>query len=239
MKKNIFKKFYSNYHSTHEVSRSGKDVLTSKTFNLYNGRYGKFIPAKLDSHILDLGCGSGRLLRWLELKGYKNLIGVEASEEQIKIAKKLTRAEIIHSDILEFKINAFEYDLILLIDVLEHLDKEAAVQILENLRNGLKQNGSILIQVPNNASPFGIKIQNSDITHLTAYTESSLRQVLGISGFNQVKIYPWNIIVSDVKSLLRWAALSVIHGFISIIFFIDSGRKEIATSNLIAVVKKD
>ena len=43
--------------------------------------YAEFLPADLDTPILDAGCGMGHFLSYLEQKGYKNLLGVDASPE--------------------------------------------------------------------------------------------------------------------------------------------------------------
>src|SRR5688572_25168213 len=46
------------------------------------------LPAKVqDKRIVDIGCGDGKLLWWLQSIGFKTAEGIAISEEQIRIAE--------------------------------------------------------------------------------------------------------------------------------------------------------
>jgi 2-polyprenyl-3-methyl-5-hydroxy-6-metoxy-1,4-benzoquinol methylase len=46
------------------------------------------LPAKKSSLIGDLGCGQGIWLRWLAGLGYNNLVGIDVSLAELKLADK-------------------------------------------------------------------------------------------------------------------------------------------------------
>lgn len=98
----------------------------------------------LDAKILDLGCGSGGLLRRMQRYGFSDLTGVDpyTSIEADEPGFRVRRAEL----------NAAGegYDLIMLHHVLEHLvDPRAA---LEDARARLGPRGKVLVRIPVAAS---------------------------------------------------------------------------------------
>lgn len=98
-------------------------------------------------NVLDVGCGSGTIGKFLEVE---NIIldGVEIDKEAIEEAKKNHYHKLYNTDINEIsKSIKQKYDYIILADILEHLVKP--YKILEELALLLKENGSILISIPN------------------------------------------------------------------------------------------
>jgi 2-polyprenyl-3-methyl-5-hydroxy-6-metoxy-1,4-benzoquinol methylase len=236
--KKISDKLYSKYNSTHESVRVGKAAPERSTMRIYSARFGRYLPANRDAEIIDLGCGSGRLLAWLENLGYRNLTGVDISDEQIKIAASNTSATLIKDRISSDVFTESKYDVICMIDILEHLDKSEILCILESARSALKDNGLLVIQVPNNSSPFGSRMQHGDFTHKTAFNSSSLTQALSIAGFDDIKIEPWVIPVISMRALFRRSFVSAVSKLTSLCYYIESGTAEIATPNIIAFAKR-
>ena len=74
-----------------------------------------------DIRILDVGCGTGGLLRSLELAGYEDIAGVELSAYAADIARKNTRAQVWTGDILELALPEGSVDVINATEVIEHL----------------------------------------------------------------------------------------------------------------------
>ena len=98
----------------------------------------------LDAKILDLGCGSGGLLRRMQRYGFRDLTGVDpyTSIEADEPGFRVRRAEL--------KEAGEGYDLIMLHHVLEHLMDPR--QALVEARGKLGPRGKILVRIPVAAS---------------------------------------------------------------------------------------
>lgn len=89
--------------------------------------------------ILDLGCGEGVLVSKFRNKGY-DIIGVDANYESRVVFKR---------DILATGFDANSFDIILCLDVLEHLDFESQGKALVEINRILKPGGLLILTVPN------------------------------------------------------------------------------------------
>ncbi|HTO16061.1 MAG TPA: class I SAM-dependent methyltransferase [Edaphocola sp.] len=97
--------------------------------------------------ILEVGSGLGYLTYSLRKAGYK-AHGIDISSNAVEAAKKNFGDYYIAADIFEFnKSNQKAYDLIILTEVIEHL--EDPVNFIKCLLKMLKDNGKILITTPN------------------------------------------------------------------------------------------
>ena len=55
-----------------------------------------------DIRIVEIGCGHGAFQYFIQKFGYKNSIGVDGSQEQVNLSKKLNIDNIIHGDLVEY-----------------------------------------------------------------------------------------------------------------------------------------
>lgn len=141
--------------------------------------------------ILDVGCGTGRLVRFLNQKGYKAL-GCEPAREAVKIAQKINGAKSVKkasATALPYKAESF--DLITSISVIEHLTKKEAREFINEAKRVLKPHGFIFIITPNFSSPFRYILKKkwfafSDPTHINYFTPKSIRLLLSSSGFSNI-----------------------------------------------------
>lgn len=77
--------------------------------------------SNVNSRVLDLGCGYGRVLAHLRDNGYKDLTGVDVSKELIQRAKKVCpEASYFIQDIENVSL-AGKFDLVLLMAVIEYI----------------------------------------------------------------------------------------------------------------------
>lgn len=139
-----------------------KDVLLKQYtggFNVFMSKYrAQFIKEALHktkvNSILDIGCGTGDVIKILDeifllVKKSKYITLVDPNLNYLREAeKKLTNVNLDYwiSTIEDFKTFA-KYDLIFLIDILEHVDNP--LKILRKVRKFLSKNGQIVIIVPN------------------------------------------------------------------------------------------
>ena len=104
-----------------------------------------------NSNILDVGCGSGKILSEFNNKKIKYL-GIDSSVEMLEQAKKqYPNQNFTQGNILNLgKISGLNYDYIFCIAVIHHLPGfDLRVQALRQLKNKIKPNGKIIISVWN------------------------------------------------------------------------------------------
>ncbi len=150
-----------------------------------------WLPEDKEIAILDVGCGWGTLLLRLWATGYRRLTGIDISQGQCDIAiKRLPPDVTVYcGNTIEFlKNNVGSYDLITILDVIEHLSVDNAIELLQNCNLALRENGMIVVKVPNMSNILSNYSRYLDITHLTGYTEWSLFQLLDCGGFHQHEV---------------------------------------------------
>ncbi len=108
---------------------------------------------KSNHSVLEIGCGIGTLSLFICSKLKKGkLTGVDISRETIEQNKTrykhLNNVEFIVSDMTDFSIDE-KYDIIILPDVLEHIPIEAHDNIFKTIKNLIKPDGFIFINIPN------------------------------------------------------------------------------------------
>ncbi len=109
----------------------------------------RFVNKKTDAKFLEIGCGTGFVLKGLLELGLRNitLVGSDVYLEGLKYARARLNAsvELIQLDALNIPFEN-EYDYIGAFDVLEHVVDDE--QVLENIHRCLKENGLLFISVP-------------------------------------------------------------------------------------------
>jgi 2-polyprenyl-3-methyl-5-hydroxy-6-metoxy-1,4-benzoquinol methylase len=189
-----------------------------------------WLPKDLSSEILDLGCGDGRLIYSLQKLGYSNVSGVDISQSQLALASQVSSA-LHNQDVMSFLQQTLRrFDLIVAIDVIEHLEKIELLQFLAACHITLKPGGRIVFQTPNAASPFFGSVRYGDLTHETAVTPALLGQLLSRAGFSAISVReaPPVPYVYSIKSTLRYFAWKVIRGLFSLVDLIETGSRSSA-----------
>ena len=101
------------------------------------------------SEILDLGCGRGQLLRYLEQGGFRQIIGVDISEVATQFSSSHTvESHIIVADAIKglpFKTNTFS--LVTELTVLSSLNPQHWPTILNEIYRVLERGGSYISEV--------------------------------------------------------------------------------------------
>ncbi len=237
---NYKNKLYKKYVSSHLRYRKKININKSLDINYvgYSQRFKKLIPKNLDSCICDLGCGRGDFVLWLNNLGYKNVAGVDISEEQIDQANELKVKNITHGDIFQYLQKHKNHDLIVARDLLEHLDRNQIYDFIETTFSSLNEGGRIILQVPNATSPYFGRVLYGDFTHELAFTGNSIRQLMHANGYRNVKIYPWRPVIHNFKSLLRYLAWRTVEFFIKLPIIIESSTDTIVTMNFIISAEK-
>ncbi len=158
---------YPDLYARHWWWRAREDMLLRKIRRL--------LSDVRDARILDVGCGAAMFFDALEAFGH-----VEGVESDLAAAERSGRwrARIVVGDLDETFIPAAPFDLILMLDVLEHIARPDTV--LARARQILRPNGRILITVP--AFTWLWTSHDEMNHHRTRYSTRTLRDVVGGSG---------------------------------------------------------
>ena len=112
--------------------------------------------------VLDAGGGTGRLIQYI-LKKSPGAVLLDFSREELKIARqKVGNLKVIQGDIRDLPFQS-SFDCIICTDVLQHIPKENLVQVFNNFKSGLKNEGELIFTIWNansfqtifEANPYG------------------------------------------------------------------------------------
>jgi 2-polyprenyl-3-methyl-5-hydroxy-6-metoxy-1,4-benzoquinol methylase len=241
---NVRSKLYDSYVSSGQVGTTIKSEDTEKAFSskkVYaNYIIKNYFPANKGAKILDLGCGHGAYIYHIKEAGYVNIIGIDTSQEQVEIANRFGLSEVMLGDIEEYinNIEPGEYEIVLLMDVIEHLTTSENINLLEKIRSKIKPHGKVFIHVPNAEGLFGMRVRYGDLTHETAFTPTSIRQLLMLTGFSIFKVIEDKPIVHGFTSFIRRIIWNVFTFKYRLMLAAETGNvKAVLSQNMLIVAQ--
>ena len=98
--------FRENEHKLYHELATTYDLFYSKVFN-YQEFYESIAPSLQEKEvetILEVACGTGRLMKILEEKGY-SVTGLDLSQDMLDIARSRVKGNLIHQDMRDIRIN--------------------------------------------------------------------------------------------------------------------------------------
>jgi len=127
--------------------------------------------------ILDVGCGTGGVLSALSAHG--TTIGVDRSPRAHQHTRMRGVTHVAASEMDRLPFGDAAFDVVLMLDVLEHFADEAAV--LRDVRRLLRPDGALLVSVP----AFQALFSEHDVAlqHFRRYAAPQLRRALEANGF--------------------------------------------------------
>jgi 2-polyprenyl-3-methyl-5-hydroxy-6-metoxy-1,4-benzoquinol methylase len=200
------------------------NLNTTTSSNQFKAWWGSFLPKSFDHPILDLGCGWGGFLAFLQSQGYTDLTGVDSSPQQVEIAHRLGLKNVSVGDIFD-ELNSRKdyYICISAFNVLEHLDKDQVLPFLRAAKDALRSDGCLLLELPNANSLFGSRTRYWDFTHELSFTPASLLQLFEVVGFHQVQLRERAPVAHGVKSYVRSFLWQGIRNLLSLYLLIEQG----------------
>lgn len=175
--------------------------------------------------VLEIGCGTGATLAWLKTSGYCNFTtGIELVAQQAKSAEKVVDRIIQGSiETVDFASWTERFDLILCLDVLEHLYDPWA--LIDRLSRLLKPGGRLVASIPNirhisvlvpllfqgtwTYSERGIL----DKTHLRFFTKKSAIHLMTCGGLKMVCVKELGLQSKSISTVLNKLTLGIFRGF--------------------------
>ncbi len=96
--------------------------------------------------ILDVGCGSGRDLRWLAERGFRPT-GFERSPRLAALARQHAGCPVLEGDFETFDFSTLAFDALLLVGSLVHVGRDAFPVILRGILQALVPGGWVYLTV--------------------------------------------------------------------------------------------
>lgn len=206
--------FYQSYatykrYETPGLGRKQIDRLDAEVW-----RPAAFTP---QCRVLELGCGTGAFLAYLHAKGVSDMVGVDHDPALAQVIPAAVRGNFRCADLWTALADdgLGRFDRVALFDVLEHFAPAEALRLLKGLRPRLGDDCRVVIKVPNAACPWGLQYQFGDLTHRTAFTPLSLRQLADAAGYGVQSVYGQRQgsrrrLITDalVHRFLSWALLT-------------------------------
>ncbi len=173
-------------------ARTGQGcTLKSKHVRQFNKDFVEASGFDRRMSVLEMGCGNGLFLRFLDRIGVAHFMGVDGDPRVLGEMPAHMAGRVRISDFAQFFAEhpAEEtFDRVVMFDVLEHFSPEDGANLLRSIAPLLAPGGCIVIRTPNMGSPWGLGVQYNDVTHRTCYTPGSLRQVAQVAGFSLVSV---------------------------------------------------
>lgn len=139
----------------------------------------QFITAyiqKKELTILDVGCGTGKNIE--ALSRYGDVWGVDSSPEALLFCKKRALIHVKKGEAEHLPFNKGTFDLVCVLDVLEHVDDERAIGEIKRV---LKPNGFVIVTVP--AFWWLWSKWDEVLHHKRRYTKKHIEEILTKEGF--------------------------------------------------------
>lgn len=199
-------------------------------------------PKDRDASILELGAGHGALIHVARLEGYRNIIGVDGSPEQVAEAKRLGIEGVRHANVLDALQATADgsLDAVISFDLIEHFRRQELIELVDEVRRVMRPGGRWIIHTCNAEGPFGSRSLYWDFTHELAFTRTSVAQLLLSSGFNRVRCFEDAPVPHGLKSVVRWLLWKLLRNCARLWLIVETGTLDdfILSQNFLVVAEK-
>jgi len=201
---------------------------------------------KKETNVLDIGCGEGKFLSFLQNEKKCTCAGLELNEKAKQIACN-NNLHVMNEFIqTHAKSNKEKYDTVTFFQVLEHISQidsflKAAIEVV-------KPGGNIILAVPNN-EPYYLTYDKDHFLnlpphHMGWWNEKSLRKLASLYQLELVDIIkqPLEHYTSYAKNFLREKLklpsfiVNILTPFVKVLFYLN--RKNINGASIMAVYTK-
>jgi len=147
---------------------------------------GKYAENRTDLKILEVGCGTGENAEYL--KKYGLVYGMDIADEAIKFCRERGLERIYKDDLVDIKTPELleqkgKFDVILALDVLEHIQDDVAA--MSNVKDLLGENGVFIATVP--AHKFLWSEHDESLHHKRRYHSLEIKRKLADAGFEVLR----------------------------------------------------
>ena len=148
------------------------------------------------STVLDVGCGSGRDMKWLKDRGFRPA-GFERSRGLAALAREYSGCPVLEGDFESYDFSGMEMDTVLLVGALVHVPHESFQAVFSRILKALKPGGHVLITMKEGVQDAGISKDRIFYQWLDEY----LREVFGQLN---LKVIDFSRQVSKIRKTDVW-----------------------------------
>lgn len=165
-----------------------------------------YIQAKLAGKLLEIGCGSGQMLKVMQNRGW-DVTGVDFDPKSVLAASKLG-LNVLQGDISQQDFPAESFDVIVMSHVIEHLpDPIATLRVCHSL---LRPNGKLIAITPNTTGYIHRYFKQSSLhldppRHLHLFRQKPLQHIALQAGFEEAECHST---IRDFSGLW-WASANI------------------------------
>jgi len=197
-----------------------------------------------NSHVLEIGPGTGELLHLLNKQGIKKINIVDNDQSILDYCQgqyNLSRAILARSLDMSKTLPKQKYDLVVLTQVFEHIPKSSYQNWIKNLYSVLKPGGSMLITVPNGANPLSGTEHYGDLQHENIFTVFSFRELMTFANLpgSNYRITGFEIPPYSLISIIRIILQKLLHVIFILLMIINGAiYQTLMTPNITLIITK-
>lgn len=178
-----------------------KEIVDNNTPDLWNTRFSEFesldkqdgmtkdriktiyhLIKNKQGNLLDIGVGQGYLEELYANKSKLNIFAIDISDTVIKRLSKKYKGQFKKQSVYDMNFNNNYFDVIVILEVLEHIPPSKIFNVLKHINKLLKRGGLLIVSVPTNEGLENMSINYN--AHTRDYSENLIISELHISGFN-------------------------------------------------------
>lgn len=163
------------------------------------GRQLKRLGFTQDLNILDLGCGTGKMLK--VLKQFGDTTGVDSSKKAVAYAKAKGAGKVVVGDATKLPFKKESFDVVTAMELLEHIKDDSGA--LRQWRRVLKPKGVLFLTCPAYMWMWGPADKFAH--HERRYTRGQLVTLLKRNSFRVIRASYFNTILFPGVALIRLA----------------------------------
>lgn len=159
-------------------------------------------PASLTPtrEILDAGCGTGGLIRYLEKRhGDWRWTGVDVEPLACELTASRCSSRVVTGSIAALPFANGSFDAVVCSDVLYHLDDDVAA--LREIHRVLRPGGIVVVNVP--AHSWLWSYHDVTVHGRRRYERAGLKRILGLAGFAAEQLTHWNTLALPLVVIRR------------------------------------
>lgn len=202
--------------------------------------YGNLLRSRENARVLEIGPGFGELLEILARDfRMRSVRAIDISEEVVRLCNGILPGSTTKIDdpVDHLEDHKDAYDIIFMLQVLEHIPKDRVMDLLRALRGALASGGMAVIEVPNMSNALiGSHMHYSDWTHDCGFTEVSLHHVLAEAGFSRISISGLKVPPSSLGRMIQGGLVKLLDGMMSMAFRVYGPSRRVLLSPVIFAI---